>query len=547
MVANAQAWVNPGNFLTSFSRANPPWQGTKRLAQLWNQMTPADRQTFCNLLNLVHSHAYDWYFTDTDRGDIRAGNRPRENENASRTRVRIKLRRDHFFIRDCSRNEEIKIPGDANIINLWQQNFPAGNDQCPPADLPHIGLSPSDYNHNGGPNAAPQRPEGAAAADDLARALQANNLILYGPPGTGKTFATTHLALRILGKIPADEIRDSEFVSAQPKDKDQWKRWIDDFEGERKSGRVEFTTFHQTYSYEDFIEGIRASADVRVVSYEVKDGIFKRIAYRALYHFIFGKLFPSKQEDESQAINAIRKWIKGEPDGDGQVLKVNKNPPAYVLIIDEINRGNMARIMGELITLIEDSKRARHPEELRLGHQPLKAVLPLSGDPFIVPPNLYIIGTMNTADRSLVGLDLALRRRFSFIHLPPRPELLKDKTIPSEQGDNEEISLRALLESINSRIEQQLDSDHLIGHAFLTSVNDMEDLASVMGQKILPLLMEYFHDAPERLKSVLPNKTNAGVYFIEFTEAGQDLRVKGMCWDDLHEREGYLAWINPKP
>jgi len=172
-------------------------------------------------------------------------------------------------------------------------------------------------------------------------------------------------------------------------------------------------------------------------------------------------------------------------------------PKPYVLIIDEINRGNISRIFGELITQIEDSKRQGNDEEL-------STILPYSKEEFSIPNNLYIIGTMNSSDRSLTGLDVALRRRFDFIEMPPKPELLRDQ----EENDIEidGINIVKLLTVINQRIEILLDRDHCIGHAnFMPLIvePEIQKLAKIFQQKIIPQLQEYFFDDWEKIDAVL--------------------------------------------
>ena len=164
----------------------------------------------------------------------------------------------------------------------------------------------------------------------------------------------------------------------------------------------------------------------------------------------------------------------------------------YILIIDEINRGNISRIFGELITLIEDSKREGAEEALSV-------TLPYSKEEFSIPDNVYIIGTMNSSDRSLTGLDIALRRRFKFIEMPPKPELLNEVIVNG-------LNIGKLLEVINQRIEVLLDRDHCIGHANFMSLEKqqtLETLSSIFKQKILPQLQEYFFDDWSKINMVL--------------------------------------------
>jgi len=211
--------------------------------------------------------------------------------------------------------------------------------------------------------------------------------------------------------------------------------------------RYRFTTFHQSFTYEDFVEGIKPdlSAEEGVLSYVIEDGVFKSMCNIA----------------------------RNDPDQN------------YAIFIDEINRGNISQIFGELITLIEDDKREGEDNEL-------SATLPYSKTKLSVPSNLYIIGTMNTADRSVESLDTALRRRFSFIEMPPKPEIIKTSG-KSNDGIVSGINMVKLLELINSRIERLLDKDHMIGHSYFMSVISLNDLKNVFQNKILPLLQEYFY------------------------------------------------------
>ena len=282
------------------------------------------------------------------------------------------------------------------------------------------------------------------------------NQILYGPPGTGKTYTTINKALEILKSY--DEITEI------PEGRQEQKEIFDTFV---TKGQIEFVTFHQSYGYEEFVEGIKPdldsqSAESSDVRYIIKDGIFKKLCQKALKNY-----------------------------QDSQVDSIKLKP--YILIVDEINRGNIAKILGELITLIEPSKRIGKSEGLQLA-------LPYSGESFGVPSNLYIIGTMNTADRSIALLDTALRRRFEFVEMMPDSEYLKDKKI-SDSGNT--IELDRLLESMNNRIEFLLDREHTIGHSYFMGVESIEDLRKVFKNKIIPLLQEYFYDDYAKIIAVL--------------------------------------------
>jgi 5-methylcytosine-specific restriction protein B len=224
-------------------------------------------------------------------------------------------------------------------------------------------------------------------------------------------------------------------------------------------------TFHQSYSYEDFVEGIRPKVGSdNSVLYEVKPGVLRRLCDRA-------------KNDRSHR---------------------------YALFIDEINRGNIAKIFGELITLMEPDKRAVYAANGSLASG-LEVTLPYSGDRFGVPSNLDIFGTMNTADRSIALLDVALRRRFEFEELLPTPAAVTGTSNDGriEDGEGGEIDLRRMLEVMNKRIAHVLHRDQTIGHAYLMHVRDFPTLRRVLAREIIPLLQEYFYEDWGRIQLVL--------------------------------------------
>lgn len=373
------------------------------------------------------------------------------------------------------------------------------------------------------------------------------NQILYGAPGTGKTHNAINHALAIVTGKDLQELIDSEKTNPANR-----KAAKDEFDDLVKSGQIQFVTFHQSYSYEEFVEGIKPSVNGSNVEYSIEDGIFKKLCLKAsekrsiknfdsLYSEFTSDLTESGNQLElttliqkkpfSVRINsngscvaipktttatemtitkkviqnfmesgvvddwkpyttAIAKYItaKYKPKTEEED-NTNKN---YVLIIDEINRGNISKIFGELITLIEDSKRIGNAEEL-------KVQLTYSGtkdkELFGVPNNVYLIGTMNSADRSIALIDTALRRRFTFTEYTSDPSTLSDNI--------EGINLKLLLKVLNERIEFLLDKDHLLGHAYFLDVKSKNDLCGVFRNKILPLLEEYFFVNYEKIQLVL--------------------------------------------
>ena len=280
----------------------------------------------------------------------------------------------------------------------------------------------------------------SAVTDEIAAVMkptrpagEALNLILYGPPGTGKTY-----------RLMNDYLPDYQ---------------------EQAADRFEFITFHQSYAYEDFVEGIRPVTEKGVITYEVRPGVLKRLCERA-------RRSPDKR---------------------------------FALFIDEINRGNIAKIFGELISLVEVDKRIVTDSSGKRvpGCKGLEVTLPYSGERFGVPTNVDVIGTMNTADRSIALLDSALRRRFRFEELTPKPELLG--TV--EDGAGGTIDLRQLLGALNARLSRLLHRDQTLGHSYLYKVKSFAQLRRVFAREILPFLQEAFYDDWRQIRLVLADQT----------------------------------------
>ena len=466
---------------------------------------------------------------------------------------------------------------------------------------------------------------------DMSKEVKKNqyglNTILYGPPGTGKTYNVKKMAVEI--------IDDREYD-----DRDEINKRYDELSEE---GRIDFVTFHQSYGYEEFIEGIKPCFDDDSdLAYTIEDGTFKRFCLKAMNsngdktakmnnnplvwkvslfktgdnpirkeclknnHIRFGY---GEDDDEDQnngkdalinrmsvgdiilschtmrAIDAIGiitgdyridenydtfksirdvRWVRvfDRPidiveHNNGKTMShaaihqmkfidtqwvyelINEGTESYpynkksVFIIDEINRGNISRIFGELITLLEPSKRLGASDSMSVR-------LPYSKNEFSVPGNVYVIGTMNTADRSLVNLDTALRRRFEFIEMMPDESLLNDNV--------EGVDLQQLLSTINRRIEVLYDREHTLGHVFLMGVDSMEELESAFRRNIIPMLQEYFHNDYSKILRVLSRRSDSTVSpFIRLKET-DDIFTDGciqesyeILWEAMFDADEYIS------
>lgn len=310
------------------------------------------------------------------------------------------------------------------------------------------------------------------------------NVILYGPPGTGKTYHTVLYAMAYIGGESLDAVCSKDYKAVKSS-----------FDSYKQSGNISFVTFHQNFTYEDFVEGIKPKVVNQQVIYEIQKGIFFDLCERA----------------------------KGQP--------LQK----FVLVIDEINRGNIASIFGELITLIEPSKRSGKMEAL-------STILPYSKLSFSVPKNLMIIGTMNTADRSISMMDTALRRRFSFEEMMPNTDVLVDDA--SQPLIAEGVNIPELMTVINQRIAYLYDREHTIGHAYFMPLCEnakLSTLSEIMMKKIIPLLQEYFFEDYEKIRIVLADhlKKNRDDQFIIKEKVTKDVALQA-----IGSRDEYVFRIN---
>ena len=480
------------------------------------------------------------------------------------------------------------------------------------------------------------------------------NQILYGPPGTGKTYHTINKALEIIfSSEEMDQDRTYIYFDKGIEKNISYKQAVQDknriglqaiFSYFTENKQIEFVTFHQTYGYEEFVEGIKPipveengnDESASGIDYRVMPGVFNRISQEARKNLEWNSQEKSKKQDflhklevfKDEVEDTIEKNVKfyigntstyifnveddafrykGDNWGHNQRMKfedlkklyeddvenrkdVKKNQRVsglarqhssyyikiieqlkkinvdekiilknenrikknYIIIIDEINRGNISKVFGELITLIEPLKRIGAEESLEV-------TLPYSETPFGVPKNLYIIGTMNTADRSIALMDTALRRRFEFVEMMPDLSLLSNdgEKVKSFDSNNtqvndlivEGVNIRLLLKKINERIEYLYDRDHTIGHSYFMSLksdSSIIDLENIFKNKIIPLLQEYFYDDWEKIQMVLGDHPDQKVddkdKFIIETKNKEEI-LFGFNHDDIEE-ELYTYKIN---
>lgn len=458
------------------------------------------------------------------------------------------------------------------------------------------------------------------------------NMILYGPPGTGKTYSTAIYAVVICDQLDIDSVKAMDYDEVMIRYRELLA-----------AGRVAFTTFHQSYGYEEFIEGIKPIVDSekKDIGYTIESGIFKRFCSDARRKTVIAKddtpdvsnarawcvlldgtgvsklktrcfeegsirigwhESPETINEETEGLNdKVRrillnfqdemeigdivvtersnksidgigivtgdyeferddsehwprkrtvKWLMTGKEIDltelnsgknldrktvyaldrietDKLLELVDNPSEvvikektkpHVFVIDEINRGNISKIFGELITLIEDTKREGMDEQA-------SAVLPYSGEAFSVPANVYILGTMNTADRSIALMDTALRRRFQFVEMMPDADVLRD--IGADKVDD--LDVAAMLEKINERITFLYDREHTIGHAFFTKLAKaptIETLKAIFEKSVIPLLQEYFYEDYQKIQLVLGDngKTDPSTKFI----LDEEVKVKNI-------------------
>ncbi|HIF9112074.1 TPA: McrB family protein [Photobacterium damselae] len=540
------------------------------------QWSPETVTAFCDLIQDAYDNKLDVFTTTMDTGAmIRIGRKelgePRAEEvfatfEPTLQKINYELRYQHRDGYECSTvtNELYLRTRKSKKLAEFSQQYSITRKPYWPES--YFGDSDADITYDDYEVAEPEK-------SYMMTKLSPLNQILYGPPGTGKTFHTIEAAVKAAEPTFYLDLNIDQLKGATQEQRAQLQS---KFKELSDSKRIRFVTFHQSYGYEEFVEGLSAKTEGDQVSYYEKDGIFKTIANEAnryrvsktiksdkdfdlLWSCFVSELSESEngvrvdtvrtfftvtdvdnntvrfEKDKGNSIHSLSvKTLKAVFDGEREI-KGGLNPyysalikylqryvqsiedvhterKKFVLIIDEINRGNISKIFGELITLIEPSKR-------KGAEEALEVTLPYSGDIFSVPDNLHIIGTMNTADRSLAMMDTALRRRFDFVEMMPKPELFEHKTVKN-------IDLTELLTTLNKRIEVLYDREHTLGHAFLFPVYNEQDedkafelLKAAFKNKIIPLLEEYFFDDWNKIRLVLgDNQKEEALCFVNKQE-----------------------------
>lgn len=478
-------------------------------------------------------------------------------------------------------NSKIKLDGDDFSYELLDDLTPTLKHFSEAHEIDRESYWPIDYRNS---MTAKDSINTSNLDEGMHQPMSSLNKILYGPPGTGKTYHTIEAAVKAAEPNFTWETREEL--------KKEYQSLVE-------KNRIRFVTFHQSYGYEEFVEGLKASTnESEQITYAVEDGIFKSIVSDATkfrinkdikedkdFDSLWDKFLEQFTDEESgvriktkrttfivtdissntihfeksqgDSVHSLNiKTLKAIFDGE-RVIKGGLNPyysgfvnylkelsnksklvkterKNFVLVVDEINRGNISKIFGELITLIEPSKRKGEDEALEL-------TLPYSSEIFSVPNNLHIIGTMNTADRSLAMMDTALRRRFDFVEMMPKPELLTDVIVNG-------IDLKELLIKLNERIAILYDREHTLGHAFFMPVkvlysNGKENLAfkelqTVFKNKIIPLLEEYFFEDWSKIRLVLGDNQKA-LDFQLITEEVQTPQQLKSLFGNNHKLDEY--------
>ena len=438
----------------------------------WSTDTTA---LFCRLARAVNDAGLDWWFTKATNSQLRFGRKEKGREKGRpigwmhiKTGGILNVSWTEFGGLEPTEWEAISEDGVADFENLDLTLKDTWPNRLNPLK-PRAGFWPDQYSGEDSDveESDTDDESGPSPVIGLNEATTAINRIYYGPPGTGKTW-------RLQAHLNAN--------------------YTDKSDGAK---RFEFVTFHQSYGYEEFVEGLRPVVDhsreaattdehsAAQVGYEIRAGVFLHLCKRAAAD-------PTHQ---------------------------------YAIVIDEINRGNISKIFGELITLIEVDKRAGAKHAISL-------TLPYSGEQFSVPPNVDVIGSMNTADRSLALVDTALRRRFEFIEVLPDTRDVEGAPLYdlSVSAGSSSIDVRLLLEVVNQRIEALYDRDHTIGHAYFTPLREkltdpFAELQSIFKNKILPLLEEYFFEDWNKVRLVLGDnqKRDVRLQFIQVIDRDNDL------------------------